>query len=158
QMVAKFQPQSVPKLLLADSKKTRPEADSRLDPEERVFALATESAAAAWPLRSFGEQPEMRSADLRGQRAAILWDGRTRTAAAFAPEIDGKPTESVNLAVDARESDAPWVDQETHSRWTIVGRAVSGPRKGETLKWLPGVMVKWYAWAAEYPKTSVLGN
>jgi Protein of unknown function (DUF3179) len=47
------------------------------------------------------------------------------------------------------------VDQETNSRWSIVGRAVSGPRKGQTLRWLPGVMVKWYAWAAEYPKTSL---
>ena len=27
--------------------------------------------------------------------------------------------------------------------------------KGQTLRWLPGVMVKWYAWAAEYPKTSI---
>jgi hypothetical protein len=37
----------------------------------------------------------------------------------------------------------------------VLGRAVSGPRKGQTLRWLPGVMVKWYAWAVEYPRTSV---
>ena len=41
------------------------------------------------------------------------------------------------------------MDKETGSRWSVVGRAVSGPRKGQTLRWLPGVMVKWYAWAAE---------
>ncbi len=50
------------------------------------------------------------------------------------------------------------MDQETGSRWSIVGRAVSGPRKGQTLRWLPGVMVKWYAWAAEYPKTALDGD
>ena len=84
----------------------------------------------------------------------ILWDGRTRTAAAYAPETEGNTSEPVNLAVEPSDPDAPWVDSETGSRWSIVGRAVSGPRKGQTLRWLPGVMVKWYAWAAEYPKTS----
>ena len=59
------------------------------------------------------------------------------------------------LVVDSSNLESPWVDRETGSRWSIVGRAVSGPRKGQTLKWLPGVMVKWYAWAAEYPKTSL---
>jgi hypothetical protein len=37
----------------------------------------------------------------------------------------------------------------------LTGLAFDGPRKGQTLRWLPGVMVKWYAWAAEYPKTSL---
>ena len=50
------------------------------------------------------------------------------------------------------------MDKETGSRWSIVGRAVSGSRKGQTLRWLPGVMVKWYAWAASYPKTSLEGR
>lgn len=155
QMVAKFQPQSRPKALLAESKKTRPAPDPRLDSEERVFGLATESVSAAWPLKTFGGHPDLRAADLGGQKAVVLWDSRTRTAAAYAPELDGKPTDRVTLAVDTSDAELPWVDKETGSRWSIVGRAVSGPRKGESLKWLPGVMVKWYAWAAEYPKTTV---
>ena len=71
------------------------------------------------------------------------------------PETDGNPSEPVNLAMEPSEPESPWVDSETGSRWSIVGRAVSGPRKGKTLRWLPGVMVKWYAWSAEYPKTSL---
>jgi uncharacterized protein DUF3179 len=61
----------------------------------------------------------------------------------------------VTLVVDRSDPESPWVDKETGSRWSVVGRAVSGPRKGQALRWLPGVMVKWYAWAAEYPKTSL---
>ena len=155
EMVSKFQPQSLPRSVLPESRKTRPEPDPRLDSEERVFGLAQGEESRAWPLRSFGERSGLRKASVGGREALILWDGRTRTAAAYAPEIDGKAGEAVTLAVDASDPAAPWVDKETGSRWSVVGRAVSGPRKGQTLRWLPGVMVKWYAWAAEYPKTSI---
>jgi hypothetical protein len=69
--------------------------------------------------------------------------------------VDGKAGESVTLVVDASDPISPWVDKETGSRWSVLGRAVAGPRKGQTLRWLPGVMIKWYAWAAEYPKTAL---
>ena len=154
-MVSKFQPHSLPRSVLTESHETRPEPDPRLGPEERVFGLAQGEESRAWPLRSFGERSGLQEASVGGQEALILWDGRTRTAAAYAPEIDGSPGEAVTLAVDASDPAAPWVDEETGSRWSVVGRAVSGPRKGRTLRWLPGVMVKWYAWAAEYPTTSI---
>jgi hypothetical protein len=155
QMVSKFQPQSLPRSILPESRKTRPEPDPRLDAEERVFGLAQGGESRAWPLRSFGERTRLQRASVGGCETVILWESRTRTAAAYAPEIDGKAGESVSLMVDTSDAAAPWVDKETGSRWSVLGRAVSGPRKGQTLKWLPGVMVKWYAWAAEYPKTSI---
>src|SRR5262245_31114479 len=85
-MVAKFQPQSVPNALLPESRDTRPQPDSRLDAEERVFGLALEGASVAWPLKSFGDRLELRRGTLGGRKAVILWDGRTKTAAAYAPE------------------------------------------------------------------------
>ena len=107
-------------------------------------------------LKSFGETArDCEASTLGGKKAVILWDGRTRTAAAYAPRPKARTAEPVTLAVDPSDPDAPWVDKETGSRWSVVGRAVSGPRKGQTLRWLPGVMVKWYAWAAEYPRSGV---
>ena len=154
-MISKFQPQAVPKSFLPEAKKTRPAPDPRLDAEERVFGLSQAGEGRAWPLKSFGPAAESRTAKLAGQEVVILWDGRTRTAAAYAPETDGPKREPATLAVDLSAADSPWVDKETGSRWSVAGRAVSGPRKGQTLRWLPGVMVKWYAWAANYPKTSL---
>src|SRR5262249_33267712 len=55
-MVAKFQPQATPKVILSESRSTRPTPDPRLDPEERVFGLALKSASAAWPLKAFPEK------------------------------------------------------------------------------------------------------
>jgi hypothetical protein len=158
-MVSKFQPSPVPKALLAESRQTRPDPDPRLDPEERVFGLALGGTSDAWPLKGFGRTtPEVRKVEVGGQPALILWDGRTRTAAAFAPETEGKSPEPATLEVDATAPDAPWVDRESGSRWSISGRAVSGPRQGQTLRWLPGIMVKWYAWSADYPATGLEGR
>jgi hypothetical protein len=154
-MVSKFRPVEIPRAPLAESRGTRPEADTRLEAEDRVFGLALGGESRAWPLKSFGERPELREVNVGGQEAVILWDGRTRTAAAYAPETEGGTAEPVTLAVDSSDPEAPWRDEQTGSRWSITGRAVSGPRKGQTIRWLPGVMVKWYAWAAEYPKTSL---
>jgi hypothetical protein len=154
-MVSKFQPHSAPTSLLPASRGTRPDPDPRLDAEERVFGLSLGAASRAWPLRSFGERPGLRNTTLGGTQAVILWDVRTRTAAAYAPETEGNSPEPVTLVADGGDPESPWVDKETGSRWSVVGRAVSGPRKGQTLRWLPGVMVKWYAWATGYPETSL---
>ena len=60
----------------------------------------------------------------------------------------------MNLSVDAKRPDAPFVDQQTGSHWG-EGRAVDGPLKGKTLRWLDSTQCKWFAWAAEYPATEV---
>ena len=86
----------------------------------------------------------------------ILWDGRTRTAAAFSPETDGNPSEPVNLDSGARatRNRRGWIPKQARAGRSPGGQCPA-PRKGQTLRWLPGVMVKWYAWSAEYPKTSL---
>ena len=67
-MVSKFQPQSAPKSAPPRVAETRPEPDPRLDAEERVFGLALGGASRAWPLRSFGERPELRNATSAADR------------------------------------------------------------------------------------------
>jgi hypothetical protein len=39
-----------------------------------------------------------------------------------------------------------------------LGRAVEGELKGWTLDWVDSVQVKWFAWASEYPRTSIAGK
>jgi len=47
------------------------------------------------------------------------------------PETEGDMASPVTLALDMGDSESPWVDKEDEPRdGPIVGRAVSGPRKG----------------------------
>jgi hypothetical protein len=114
--------------------------------------------------------------NLDGTPRVVLWYGPTRTAAAYRPIAsppvkhsppgkpdpppakDAPPPRPVTLTVDAKGGPAPFVDQETGSRWDIAGRAIEGSLKGWTLTWLDSTQVKWFAWVAEHPETSIYGK
>jgi hypothetical protein len=160
-MFDKYKPIDLPTALNADSEKSRGEADPRLPADTAVLGVFDGEEARAYPLAEVAKAGLLHD-QVRGQERLILWFGPTKTAAAYLPRAQaptGKgPTRTVTLRLDPKEERAPFVDQETGSHWDIAGRAVDGSLKGWTLAWLDGTQVKWFAWAAEYPQTSVYGR
>jgi hypothetical protein len=155
-MKPQFEPADLPSSVLAESRQTRPRPDGRLDSESRVFGLSLGGESRAWPLSSLGGDRRVLSVSLGGNDALLLWEPATMTAVAFAPVTEAKPAQTAHLErLDSSNPEAPFVDSETGSHWSSTGRCLAGARKGQTLRWLPGVTIKWYAWAAEYPKTEV---
>ncbi|MGH7222720.1 MAG: DUF3179 domain-containing (seleno)protein, partial [Gemmataceae bacterium] len=145
-----------------DSRKSRPaKSDKRLPPDTFVLGVHHEKQSRAYPLESLAK------AGLLQERVGednwvILWYAPTGTAAAYLPIASPPRKEdgvrrAVTLELDRTTKVAPFVDKETKSHWDIAGRAVEGPLKGWTLTWLDGTQVKWFAWSAEYPQTSVYG-
>ena len=89
-MVPKFQPQSAPAIPAPGVAKDPPRAGPstrrggtglRPGRGRREPSLAAEDPSA--------KRPELRQTSFGGKKAVILWDGRTRTAAAYAPETEG---------------------------------------------------------------------
>jgi hypothetical protein len=117
--------------------------------------------ARAYPLDALAKEGLLTDT-LDGKECVLLWYGPTKTAAAYrplaSPAKTGTPAQKVTLKRDDKDPAAPFVDRETGSRWDVAGRAVEGSLKGHTLQWLDGTQVKWFAWAAEYPETSVHGK
>src|SRR5260370_41642414 len=106
------------------------------------------------------ERAEGGAGKVEGREGVVLWYGPTKTAAAYEPVASppkkgGGEPRKVTLRLDSKVPAAPFVDQETGSRWDIAGRAVEGELKGWTLNWLDGAQVKWFAWSAEYPETAI---
>jgi hypothetical protein len=161
-MFDKYQPQELSSKVNEDSRKSRPaNIDKRLPGDTLVLGVSGDKQARAYPLESLAKAGLLR--DKVGEEDwVILWCEATRTAAAYLalalpPPKESNTTRHVTLSMDRKAKGAPFVDQETRSHWDIAGRAVEGPMKGWTLKWLDGTQVKWFAWSAEYPKTSVYG-
>jgi hypothetical protein len=159
EMFDKYKPTDLVKEIHEGSKKSRAEADTRLPADKAVLGVAVGKAAKAYPLDVL-IQSEMVTDKLDGTGCVVLWYGPTKTAAAYEPTAsppkkDGGEPRKVTLRVDHKVPAAPFVDQETGSRWDIAGRAVEGELKGWTLNWLDGTQVKWYAWSAEYPETTL---
>jgi hypothetical protein len=161
-MFEKYQPVALSNTANADSRKSRGRIDKRLPEETLVLGVTEGKSARAYPQQVLARSGLLRE-EVEGQPRVILWYGPTRTAAAYRP-LASPPKEGaekprmVTLEVDTRAPSAPFIDKETGSRWDIAGRAVEGGLKGWTLTWLEGVQVKWFAWAAEYPETSIFGQ
>ena len=97
-MVSKFQPQSSPKSLLAESRKTRPRAGSSTGRGGAGFRLGSrrgKQSVAAEVVRASG--PSCDRQRLAAKGVIVLWDGRTRTAAAYAPETEGNTARAGDL-------------------------------------------------------------
>jgi hypothetical protein len=161
-MFDKYRPVELPARVNEDSARSRAPNDPRLPADTSVLGVADGDAARAYPLAAVEKAGLVRDR-LGGRDVLVLWFGPTRTAVAYRPvanpaKPDAGPPRPVTLEHDDKDADAPFADRETGSRWDVAGRAVAGPLNGWTLEWLDSTQVKWFAWAAEYPETSVYGQ
>ena len=152
-MFDKYQPVDLPAEPNKKSLATRLRPDKRLPADEPVIGLALGESARAYPISTLSSNKIIRD-KLGDQDIVVLWYAPTKTAVIYAPQMESETVpDHLTLESNAQIATAPFMDKETFSHWSIEGRAIEGPLKGKTLRWLPGVQCKWFAWAAEYPKT-----
>jgi hypothetical protein len=126
--------------------------DGRLKRDAMVLGVLAGEQARAYPLDSLGPR-ECVLDEAGGEPVAVFWNGPTRSAVAFKRRLDGR---GLTFQADASAPEtAPFKDRETGTRWTLAGRGVDGPLRGKELEWVNCVQCRWYAWAAEYPATTL---
>jgi len=156
-MYEKYKPMDLPTEVNEDSRKSRGPSDERLPSDTMVLGVWDGQHARAYPLEVL-EKTGVIHDTANGQPRVILWYGPTRTAAAYRQPWGTSGLQGDAgwiFSVDPKLPAAPFVDQRTGLHWDITGRPVkTGPR----LVWLDSVQVKWLAWAAEYPETSIYGK
>jgi hypothetical protein len=156
-MVDQYKPVELPTVVQGDSRKSRGPADARLPADMMVLGVWDGKHARAYRLDDL-EKAGVIHDTANGQPRLVLWYGPTRTAAAYR-----QPFGTSGLLgdagwifrVDHQVEAAPFVDKRTGLHWDITGRPVE---RGPRLSWLDSVQVKWFAWAAEYPETSIYGK
>lgn len=134
-----------------EARQTMGEVDARLAPLHPVLGIDL-GQGKAFPL-----DPKVERAcwvdTVEGSAVAVFWYGPTQTAAAYHRRVG---QQVLTLFADGVSPEsAPFKDQETGTRWTVAGRAVDGPLRGRELQWVPSVQCRWYAWAAEFPRTEI---
>ena len=162
-MFDKYQPIDVPAKPNEGSLRSRPaKVDGRLDSAQQVLGVAHSKEARAYPLQALAKAGMIRD-EIAGEPCVILWHEPTHTAAAYMPvatppKKDAGAPRNVTLVLERPGTAAPFTDKETGSHWDIAGRAADGTLKDWTLTWLDGTQVRWFAWSAEYPATTVYGE
>jgi hypothetical protein len=158
-MYDKYKPVELPTKVNEDSRKSRGPVDKRLPADTMVLGVWDGKHARAYPLDLL-EKAGVVYDTANGQARVVFWYGPTRTAAAYRPAVfvHGRSPGYIGdgiFTVDPKGGPAPLVDRRTGGHWDITGRGVGG---GPMLPWLDSTQVKWFAWAAEYPKTSIYGK
>jgi hypothetical protein len=182
-MFDKYKPVELPTEENVDSVKSRGKPDPRLKAAEQVLGIWTGKAARAYPIDMLEKNGFITDA-VGEDQVIVLWEPTTRTASAYrpiasqprkfkgpAPDASGvsQPDEGtpippsspviaarkLTLALAPKGSPGRFQDTDTKSFWDVAGRCVEGELKGYTLEWVDSVQVKWFAWAAEYPDSSV---
>ena len=137
------------------SKESRVEVPPEIPAEDPVLGLELNGEARAYRISDLAHSSWVVNDKLGGRDVVILYYHATGTAAAYVPRTEGDGSTDVSLVFDGSDPIAPFRDKTTSSWWGVEGRARSGPLAEKTLEWLPAVQCKWFAWAGEYPKTSV---
>jgi len=145
-MFEQYKPVELPTELNEDSVKSRGPADKRLPADTPVLGVWDGKQARAYPLDVL-----KKAGVVHEPGRVVFWYEPTRTAAAYRLPTFGDWT----FSIDAKDQAAPFVDKRTEGRWDITGRGIGG---GPMLPWLDAIEVKWLAWAAEYPGTSIYGK
>ena len=150
----KYDVTPLPTQMSVEAKHSMGKTDARLKPSARVLGVEFETARKAYPLEKLPERACFRD-EVGGKKIAVFWYAPTNTAVAFESKVGNQ---SLTLYADKVSPEtAPFKDKETGTRWTLAGRAVDGPLRGQELTWVNCIQCRWHAWAAEYPQTRLYG-
>lgn len=120
------------------------ELDRRRRIKERVLGVpGTTAPGIAFPFFELEKAGEVAAVHetVDGVPIVVLWDGSAQAAAAYRPEVDGRPLHFAVVDGEVR-------DAETDSRWRIDGSATDGPLAGRRLAPITDSFVAfWFAWA-----------
>ena len=140
----------------------RGEIDPRLSPIERVVAVKLNGDPIAYPF-SVLEEIRLVEDTLGGQAIVVFFQPGTASAldaariaesrdvgavGVFVPEAAGQ---SLTFRVEGDDI----FDNETGTRWNILGKGVEGPLAGEELELVEHGSHFWFAWARFNPDTRV---
>ena len=140
------------------------EIDDRFPAMERVVGISVNGIDKAYPFSLINKVRVVHD-NLAGQELVVFW-GASDTADAldsgliadavgigtgivYNPFVDGKRLTFV------ASGDTEFVDNETGTTWSILGKATSGELAGEELELLPHRNEFWFAWQAFFPDAEV---
>lgn len=148
----KYASAALPVQMSKQANESLKQKDNRLKVDQQVLGIEFDESQRAYPL-PVDEARACFQDEIDGEAVAVFWYGNTSTAVAFNRTVNGRIL--TFYADDISPESAPYKDKETGTRWSIAGRGIDGPLRGHELTWVSSIQCRWYAWASEYPSTTV---
>lgn len=134
--------------------------DGRLRPMDRIVGVERGDEARAYPFDTLREERAVNDA-LGEEPIVVVWTPGTASALDRATIAEGRDVGAVGVFRRTLEDrtltfepagDGRFRDTETGSTWDVLGTAVDGPLRGETLDAVPHHAVFWFVWGAFQPE------
>ncbi|MGH2619267.1 MAG: DUF3179 domain-containing protein [Anaerolineales bacterium] len=139
-----------------------PETPDRLAAMARVLALDLNGEVVAFPYDALSDERVVNEV-VGGEAVVVFWAPGTASALDSADMAAGRnvgTAAAYSRAVNGRAlsfayNGSAFVDQETGTRWDILGQALDGELAGERLASVVTVNHFWFSWVAFKPETRV---
>lgn len=140
------------------------EIDDRFPALERVVGISVNGIDKAYPFSLINKVRVVHD-NLAGQELVVFWgasdtadaldSGLIADAIGIGTGIVYNPVVNGERLTFVASGDTEFVDNETGSTWSILGKATSGELAGEELELLPHRNEFWFAWQAFFPDAEV---
>ena len=147
-----YVPTPLPKRMSKEASESLGRIDDRLKVDQEILGVEFSTSQRAYSLPT----DEARACildEVDGEAVAVFWYRKTHTAVAFNRRVNDRVL--TFYADEISPESAPFKDKQTGTRWSIAGRGIDGPLRGHELTWAKSIQCRWYAWASEYPETTV---
>jgi hypothetical protein len=151
----KYASTPLPKKISKEAGESLKRMDDRLNVNQVILGVEFANSQRAYPLPADKERACFLD-KVDEEAIAVFWYQNTNTAVAFDRKVEDRIL--TFYADEISPESAPFKDKETGTRWSIAGRGIDGPLRGHELVWVKSIQCRWYAWASEYPKTTVFEN
>lgn len=138
--------------------------DGNLPPMARVVGLLLEDGRGGAFVRDQIQENLVLNEILEEIPIVIFWKGGTASALDSSVIASGRDIGTIAAYIREIEDqtltfssngDGTFTDQETGSRWGILGSALEGPLAGSQLRLIPHHDTFWFAWAAFVPESEL---
>ena len=125
--------------------------DDRLPSNALVVAVEAAGHFKGYPIDAVADAGGGVNDVLGGLPLVVVYDGVAQTGIAFSRTVEGQVLDFRRIAGDRVEL----TDEQTGTVWDYLGRAISGPLKGESLDFALSYISEWYGWSAYHPDTGL---
>ncbi len=126
--------------------------DNRLHEKERVLGIIIDGKAKAYRLSNFSGNGKLILNEYAGTSLVIAGSENANLIVAF----NSRLADGTKLEFQFIENKLPALLRDKQGNvWDVFGRAIEGPRKGQTLQPVQQMMGYWFAFAAFYPEIEV---
>ncbi len=131
--------------------------EAKLAPGDRILGVERNGEAKAYPVRILNWH-EVVNDTVGGDAVAVTYCPLCGSGVTFDRIVKDK-RRSFGVSGLLYNSDVLLYDRETNSLWSqILGKAITGPSKGEKLGLVATAHTSWEDWVGRHPKTLVLSE